>query len=490
MQIGGANVVQNAYICSAIYNNTPMERIIIFSRTTKAASESMRVRFRLRDGREVDLYHKSGITTTPAVLAKFNPDGTLKPKVTNVDPDLVDEMATEIAAMRQAYRKMLADGLPVSGKGSADVFEALVNRQLHPGEGDGIKGKESLLQRLRRYIDEAQRDGLFGTRRSKGYNSLFGKMERFLTINGRREMIPARFDDEMLMGFRQFVFDEYLYTSKWPGLYTGISERNTPTRQLTSNTVAMYMKALQAFFTDLENKEEVARSPFRRLGKQRRHETIRERYSDPVYLYKDEFLKVLATDVPASLQPTKDAFLVQCAFGFRISDFQALTMDNLAVSKDGIPYIHYWPIKTRNTQPDRHEVETPALRFAFDILMGCRCSFPLLTYVSGKSGYNAKIKDLLRVCGIDRRVTVSSADAKQNEYKRLWEVASSKICRKTHIDMLNKVQIDMYAAGLHRQGSAAVNRYTKIELQDRFALLCAAFGQEPYKVNQSLKVIE
>lgn len=450
----------------------------------------MRVRFRLRDGREVDLYHKSSITTTPAVLAKFNPDGTLKPKVTNIDPDLVDEMATEIAAMRQAYRKMLADGLPVSGKGSAEIFEALVRRQLHPGEGEGIKGNESLLQRLRRYLDEARRDGLFGAPRGKRYNSLLGKLERFLTINGRREVIAARFDDEMLMDFRQFVFDEYLYTSKWPGLYTGISERNTPTKKLGANTVAMYMKALQAFFTDLENKEEVARSPFRRLGKEKAHLAIREVYSDPVYLRKEEFLKVLATDVPAGLQATKDAFLVQCAFGFRISDFQALTMDNLSVADGGIPYIHYLPIKTRKTQPDRHEVETPALRFAFDILVRCRCAFPLLAYVSGKSGYNAKIKELLQYCEIDRRVTLYNEETKQNEYKRLWEVASSKICRKTHIDMLNKVQINMYAAGLHRQGSAAVNRYTKIELQDRFALLCAAFGQEPFKVNQSLKVIE
>ena len=36
--------------------------------------------------------------------------------------------------------------------------------------------------------------------------------------------------------------------------------------------------------------------------------------------------------------------------------------------------------------------------------------------------------------------------------------------RKTHVDMLNKVQINYYAAGLHREGSKA------------------AFGEEGYRV--------
>ena len=67
-------------------------------------------------------------------------------------------------------------------------------------------------------------------------------------------------------------------------------------------------------------------------------------------------------------------------------------------------------------------------------------------------------------------------------YRPLYEVASSRLARKTHVDMLNKVQINYYAAGLHREGSKAVFRYTSLELADRFALLNAAFGEEGYKV--------
>ena len=63
-----------------------------------------------------------------------------------------------------------------------------------------------------------------------------------------------------------------------------------------------------------------------------------------------------------------------------------------------------------------------------------------------------------------------------NEYRSICEVATSKLARKTHIDMLNKVQINYYAAGLHRPGSEAVFRYTGMELRDRYELIRAAFG--------------
>ena len=56
--------------------------------------------------------------------------------------------------------------------------------------------------------------------------------------------------------------------------------------------------------------------------------------------------------------------------------------------------------------------------------------------------------------------------------------------------MMAKVQVDLYASGLHKQGSKAVNRYTKMELKDHFTLMCAAFDQPFYKVDKKLNIIE
>jgi hypothetical protein len=58
------------------------------------------------------------------------------------------------------------------------------------------------------------------------------------------------------------------------------------------------------------------------------------------------------------------------------------------------------------------------------------------------------------------------------------------------VDILNKVQIDMYAAGLHKVGSSAVTRYTTLELEDRFKLMNIAFDQKAYRVDELLVVIE
>lgn len=97
-------------------------------------------------------------------------------------------------------------------------------------------------------------------------------------------------------------------------------------------------------------------------------------------------------------------------------------------------------------------------------------------------GFNEEPRRLLEFCGIDRGVWLYEPEVGDNVYRPLYEVASSKLALKTHVDMLNKVQINYYAAGLHREGSKAVFRYTSLELADRFALLNAAFGEEGYRV--------
>lgn len=94
-----------------------------------------------------------------------------------------------------------------------------------------------------------------------------------------------------------------------------------------------------------------------------------------------------------------------------------------------------------------------------------------------RATYNALLKQLLRECGIVRKVRVYNELRGENDYLPLWQVASSKLARKTHVDMLNKVQLDPWVSGLHREGSEAVFRYTRLELQDRYRMLLLAFGE-------------
>lgn len=481
MRFGCANFIYLHNI-----NFVLMEKIEIYNRTTKT-NGSIRLRFRLFDGRNVQLFHKSEIPADLKDLTKFNKDGTLRTGVKIYNASLLKQIGVEIEAMKRAYQFMKANGLDLT----SDVFEKAVFQTLHPEEAEAAE-IATLTQRFREYIEDSYKQGLWGKSRYSLYKLVAKELERFLTIHGRSTITPADFTPNDVMDFRQFVIEEYKYAAnkKWQKLYKDENERNIPTEKRNQNTVATRMKQLKAFFNSLEDSDEINKSPFRKLGKERIKAATKERYNDPVYLHFEEFKTVMETEAPENLQETKDAFLLQCAFGCRVADFQKLTMANVGVDKSGIPYVHYLPNKTKKEQRDNTEIQTPILRYALDIIKKYGFQFKILHYVSGEWGYNAKIKQLLQHCGIDRTCNVFNEEKQDNEYKPLYELGSSKLCRKTHVDILTKAQVNMYAAGLHRVGSDAVNRYTQLELSDRFKLLCYAFEQPEYRVDNMLNVKE
>ena len=234
------------------------------------------------------------------------------------------------------------------------------------------------------------------------------------------------------------LYDEYTYVPLYPELYPRHSGHRPPKQRMRDTMVVHDLKLLQAFVAELENTREIRRSPFRSISVEKRRMMMHVMYDTPIFLRADELRRVIKTEVPADLQWAKDLFVLNCAIGCRISDLLSLTMDKVAVSDDGIPYVHYIPRKTAKIQSSNQEVITPLIAPALEIV-------------------NPELGD--------------------NVYRPIYEVASSKLARKTHVDMLTKVQINYYAAGLHRNGSDAVFRYTRLELADRFALMRAAFGE-------------
>ena len=338
------------------------------------------------------------------------------------------------------------------------------------------KKSELIYPRLLRFINEAHRDGVMGDARYAVALSKARKLERFLFIIGRPTMPITAFTTDMVLQFRQFVYDEYMYVPQFPSLYPRGAGHRPPTRRLKDTTVVHDLKLLQAFFAELENTGEIDRSPYRRISMEKRRHMMHVMYDAPIFLRADELKQVVATDVPQEMQWVKDLFVLNCAIGCRISDLLRLTMDKATVSEDGIPYIHYMPSKTSKMQTTNQEVMTPLIGPAMEIINRTHLKLMAPNLKYGKQRYNMALKQLLKLCGITRPVSIYNHELGDNVYKPLYEVATSKLARKTHIDMLNKVQINYYAAGLHRAGSDAVFRYTNLELVDRYRLLKAAFG--------------
>lgn len=451
---------------------------------TSAKTKNVKVRYRLREGRNVQICHSSEIFADAADLNKLKPDGSTKDRISVYNQELSQLLANEYDVMVKAYAIMCGNGYDLT----TEVFEREISRLKNPVVQARVENP-NIVAKFREYASNSLKHGIIGEARHKHINTVIDKLERFLIINGISGLMSDEFTEEHLLDFRDFLFDEYKYVERFPKLYEQISKRNLPSERLSMNTVASQMKMFQTFFTTLEDRDEIQKSPFRRLGKERRNFVMKTKYDDPVFLRKEEFLKVMSAKVPKNMQDTKDAFLVQCAFGCRVSDFLRMGMQTIAVSNEGVPYVHYIPQKTADRQDGNEEVMTPIVRFAFDIIKRTNFNFPVLKNLYGTGGYNVRIKTLLQLSKIERLVPQYNEVSKQNEYIPLYKVGSSKLCRKTHVDMMNKVQIDKYAAGLHKKGSAAVDRYTNLELKDHFALLNAAFEQKPYKVNSKLEII-
>ena len=348
------------------------------------------------------------------------------------------------------------------------------------------KPSEPLSPRLLRYINEAHRDGVMGDGRYAVALGKAAKLHRFLTIIGRTALTAREFSADMLLEFRHFIYDEFEYVPRYPELYPRQSGHRPPQKRLRDATVVHDLKLLQAFYAELENTGEIRRSPFRKISAEKRRIIMHVMYDAPVFLKAEELGLVMTTAVPASLQWAKDLFVLNCTLGCRIGDLLRLTMDKVAVSDEGIPYVHYIPSKTARSLTVNKEVETPLIRPALEIIKRTRLHLMGPNQHYGKQRYNEALRQLLHYCGISRNVSLFCPETGDNVYRPIWQVASSKLARKTHVDMLTKVQINYYAAGLHREGSGAVFRYTSLDLSDRFALLNVAFGTADYRVDKSL----
>ncbi len=463
-----------------------MERITLYLRTTKTSGK-IKLRFRLTEGREVQLFHKSQIDADLADLKKFEMDGSLKPRVSIYNEKLRIAITREIEAMREAYNLLKDEGRVFD----ASDFEERIDMILNPEKYSIVKVEEveTLLERFNRYIDGLKTYGTVSEGRAKIYRIVWDKLSRFLIIFKKAKYTAEQFTPDDILAFREFVINEYKYVAKHKAIYYNLPKTSVPTKQASINTASAKLRALQAFFNELEENDEILKSPFRRLTKKRRNEALREQYDDPFFLRYDEVQQIMTADVPDSLKETKDAFLLQCALGCRIGDYLKLSMSNIAITDDGIPYVQYLPKKTMKTQNDRREKKTPLMLFALEIVKRSGFKFGVLKYASGKSGYNAKIKKLLEHCKIDRLVNQYDEATGTMHRVPLHTVGSSKLCRKTHIDISNKAQVNMYATGLHEVGSSAVEHYSMLEIRDLFTLLCAAFNQPQYRVDKQLNIL-
>ena len=466
-----------------------MATVTAFIRTSIKKIDKANVRFRLRDGRNMQLFYKSELEINPdfwdtkkqeikaKVLYKAE-ERAIFNKAVNERKDLIIEIYNN-----QSDKSIL----------TSEWLNKEVDKVLNPEKYGIIEKPESMCEVFQQYVDRWLNTGVIGEGRKKHYDVVIRELQRFFIINGIDGCSIEKFTKDEILNFREFLRIEYTLVDKYPGLYIQMNKRNKPSKERGQNTIAEKLLLLQAFMTDLESSDVITVSPFRKIGKEK-EAIMKQQYDEPICLTKKEFTKILNKDCSDTLKRVRDIFIVQCCFGCRIGDFRCLSFDNISVESN-IPYIHYLPQKTIKKGDVRKEIKTPIIRIAYDIItkyqdeMKRTLLLPYYPEGNGETGYNQQIKELLKFCEINRKVAVFNTETGKNEYMPIYDVGSSKLARKTFVDIMNKVQIDKYAAGLHSHNSSSVERYTNIGIKEQFVLMCAAFGCELYKVNENLDII-
>lgn len=183
--------------------------------------------FRLEDG-EQTFCHSTGIRARTEDA--FN------------DQTLRLELEHHKLAMCKAYTLMQLKQMDMNSR----IFEMQVQKVMTDSSMFAArKSSQTLLYpRLARYIDEAHRDGVMGNGR---YAVALGKVEklrRFLIIIGRTSMTVRDFTAEMVLQFRQFLYDEYTYVPHYPELYPRGSGHRPPKKRMRDTTVVHDLKLL------------------------------------------------------------------------------------------------------------------------------------------------------------------------------------------------------------------------------------------------------
>lgn len=380
--------------------------------------------------------------------------------------------------LNTAFENAKALGQVVTARYLLEQMKALSGEVRHEEPAK----EETFLNAFDKCVNTLELSHQISQGRKKHYRVVGGMLDRFFKIK-KLTVTPNNFTKELLKDFQTFLSEEHLLIDKYPAIYSVMDKRHLPGER-SQNTIAMKLKLLVSVFNYLEESETIQVNPFRKIVRRDREAMLWQSYNEPVCLSRDELLKIAYGEVPSDLKRVRACFVLQCALGCRVEDFHSFTWGNINTD-NGFFVLHYVPAKT-SSHNDLWPIDTPIVKFGADILLEYREALPGLLApifkgnVSGMNGYNTQIKKLLKHFNIDRKVIIR--DGNGTKSLPVHELGSSKLARKTNVDILTKSELNKFISGLHTKGSKAADRYTHLSIVEKYHLFRLAFDQPEYSI--------
>lgn len=436
-----------------------MATIKAMIRTTKK-SGTANIRFRVSDGRGVQLWHVSDIEVDVNLWdnakERINTKKVCAPDYRRDIDNRVNERKQLVADVYEENKDSI--------KSSSDL-ETLIDDNLHP--------KTKKVQDMGFFevyeLFLAQRE--LSLSEFKNYKSLERSLFRYECFSKRSNKPFAirlqEVDKDMIEDFVDYCRNEYELINEYPHFFGPILEsypllgqikrKTSQVEKRGSNTIIKYQQRLKAFFNWCVEEGIIEKTPF--VGVR----VSSAKYGTPFYITIAERDTIYHTDLSGnkSLERQRDIFVFQCLIGCRVGDLINLKRSN--VVGDSLQYI---PHKTMKEKPQTLVV--PLHPIAKEILAKYKTDgddSPLLPFIAAQK-YNEAIKDIFTACGVTRMVTILNPKTGEPQQVHINEVASSHLARRTFVGNLYKQVKDPNLIGKlsgHSEGSRAFARYRDID---------------------------
>lgn len=429
-----------------------MATIKAFIRTGKKEKEA-NIRFRLSDGRTKQIFHTSELMILSSLWDEKKEQYKAKSIVRTQERIRLN---TAIAQRKQLILSIYLENPNLT----SESLEQLIDEALHPekhqkSNNDFFSIMESYLQK--RKLSEV---------REKNFRVLIRALKRyelFMLAQEKKEfkLEIGNITNDILENFDNFLRKEHSLYEKYPEIFKDLPAFIGKTRKPQprgNNTICMLFKKFRAFYNWCNEQGITDNRPFDKYNG-----VTTEKYGTPYYLTLEERNQIadfnLADHPQLAIQ--RDIFIFQCLIGCRVSDLLKMTKNNLINN-----VIEYIPGKTKDERPQVVRVPlNDRAKKLIEKYKGVDTKGKLFPFISSQR-YNDDIKDILRLCGITRIVTVLNPTTGKEEKRPINEIASSHMARRTFIGNLYKKVKDPNLVGSlsgHKEGSKAFVRYREID---------------------------
>ena len=424
-----------------------MATVQAFIKVSTKKIEKTLIYFRLRDGRNIDLFYKSEISVNPNDFD--NKKQTIKTQIVFNNRIEFNKSVTD----RKNLILQIYDSEPNKTSVTSDRLKLEIDRRLRPE--NYIQVDETPVTFFN-YFDIFLEKHKLSEGRRNHFQVVIRALQRFelYTIKKTKKSFKLHLDTitpDTLRDIETFLKDEVDIRKEMPELYEAIPEKR---KQLPrgQNTLNGIMTKIRTFIIWSNDAELTTNNPFKKF-------TIEEsKYGTPYYITIEERNQLYNKDISQrpQLAIQRDIFVFQCLIGCRIGDLYKMTNKNVI---DG--FIEYIARKTKDERPIT--VRIPLNKTAIEILS----RYPenkngqLLPFIS-EQNYNYDIKDMFLLAGLTRMITIINPSTGEPEQKQLDKIASSHLARRCFIgNLYEKVQDPNLIGEMsgHVEGSQAFSRY-------------------------------